>query len=90
MVLAQETAKTCTVCHLVNACATAPAGKTPGLGDDGELGGLGVGVTRREPAGDGDGRKEDLHVCPDKASWLMQGLQRERHAQTNQKPKTET
>ena len=33
------------------------------------------------------GRKEDLHVCPDKASWLMQGLQRERHAQTNQKPK---
>ena len=44
-------------------------------------------------AGRGDGRgrrrrwwKEDLHVCPDKASWLMQGLQRERHAQTNQKP----
>ena len=33
------------------------------------------------------GRKEDLHVCPDKASWLMQGLRRERHAQTNQKPK---
>ena len=33
------------------------------------------------------GRKEDLHVCPDEASWLMQGLQRERHAQTNQKPK---
>jgi hypothetical protein len=23
-----------------------------------------------------------LHVCPGKASWLMQGLQRERHAQT--------
>ena len=33
------------------------------------------------------GRKEDLHVCPDKASWLMQGLRRERHAQTNQNPK---
>ena len=30
MVLAQETANTCTVEHLVNACATAPAGKTPG------------------------------------------------------------
>ena len=30
MVLAQETAKTCRVEHLVNACATAPAGKTPG------------------------------------------------------------
>ena len=34
----------------------------------------------------GGGRK-NLHVCPDKASWLMQGLQRERHAQTNQKSK---
>ena len=28
-----------------------------------------------------------LHVCPSKASWPMQGLQRERHAQTNQKSK---
>jgi len=37
------------------------------------------------------GRKEGrLHVCPDKASWLMQGLQRERHAQTKIKTKTET
>ena len=33
------------------------------------------------------GRKEDLHVCPGKASWLMQGLQRERHAQNKSKPK---
>ena len=34
-------------------------------------------------------RKEEgrLHVCPDKASWLMQGLQRERHAQKKSKPK---
>ena len=30
VVLAQETAKQCTVELLVNACATAPAGKTPG------------------------------------------------------------
>src|SRR6476469_3131150 len=35
------------------------------------------------------GLKEgSLHTCPDKASWLMQGLQRERHAQT--KTQTET
>ena len=34
-----------------------------------------------------EGRKEDLHVCPGKASWLMQGLQRERHAQNKSKPK---
>ena len=30
-----------------------------GLGDDGVLGGFGAGVARREPARDGDGRKED-------------------------------
>jgi hypothetical protein len=30
-----------------------------------------------------EGKEGNLHVCPDKASWPMQGLQRERHAQTN-------
>ena len=27
-------------------------------------------------------KEEGLHVCPDKASWLMQGPQRERRAHT--------
>ena len=31
---------------------------------------------------DDEGRKEYLHICPDKASWLMQGPQRERRAHT--------
>ena len=39
---------------------------------------------------EGEGEGEGGKNVPDKASWLMQGLQRERHAQTNQKTKTET
>ena len=40
---------------------------------------------------DDEGRKEgSLHTCPDKASWLMQGLQRERHAQTKNQTETKT
>ena len=62
-----------------------------GLGDDGELGGLGVGVARREPAGDGDGRKEIYMYALTKPHGPCRGSSgSDMHKQIKHKIKTET
>ena len=59
-------------------------------GVDGAARGWEGGMLLGDVVGHEGGKEGRLHVGPDKASWLMQGLQRERHAQTKIKTKTET
>ena len=69
-------------------------------GDEGTGGDFDVGVDASDGAAvgevagvaplGGEGKEGRLHVCPGKASWPMQGPQREQHAQKKSKTKTKT